>query len=303
MTIERELMFQPMRDRLSVKAKRTRDSYASDWKLFSRWCDRHHESALPATAATVVAYLSFMTEAGRKVSTMSRALVSINFAHQAAYCESPVGSFPVREAMKGFRRLLGVAQKKKKPLLLADLRAIFAAMPEPNSPIAARDRALLLVGVRLCARRSELTSMHVEDITFVSKGMIVRLRRGLTLVTRGGSSLCPVKAMRKWLTLSGIATGGVFRRVHKTGTVGDEAITGGMIARIVQQHAARIGKSASDFGGHSLRRGGCTALARAGVGDVQIMLVSGHRSSEQLRRCIQDDAGLFPMNVSIAMGL
>ena len=102
------------------KSKRTRGAYASDWKMFSRWCERHHERALPASAATVVAYLSFMAEAGRKIATMSRALVSINLAHQAAECESPVGSLPVREAMKGFKRLLGVAQRKKTPLLLSD---------------------------------------------------------------------------------------------------------------------------------------------------------------------------------------
>jgi hypothetical protein len=82
------------------KSKRTRAAYASDWKMFSAWCDRHHERALPATAATVVAYLSFMAEAGRKIATMSRALVSINLAHQAAQCQSPVGSLPVREASR-----------------------------------------------------------------------------------------------------------------------------------------------------------------------------------------------------------
>lgn len=293
------------------KSKRTRAAYASDWKMFSAWCDRHHERALPATAAMVVAYLSFMAEAGRKIATMSRALVSINLAHQAAECESPVGSLLEREAMKGFKRLLGVAQRKKTPLLLSDLRRIFVAMPEPNSRIAVRDRALLLVGFAGGFRRSELAALGVEDIKFVDEGMIVKLPRSKTdqygkgrdvPISRGGSSICPVKAMRKWLTLSGIATGGVFRRVHKTGALGIATITSGMVGRIVQQYAARIGKEASEFGGHSLRRGCCTSMARAGLSEAQMMRVTGHRSSAQLRGYIQD-AELFSVNVSAAIGL
>ncbi len=294
-----------------AKSKRTRAAYASDLKTFAAWCDRHDERALPATAATVVAYLSFMAEAGRKIATMSRALVSINLAHQAADCESPVGSLPVREAMKGFKRLLGVAQRKKTPLLLSDLRRIFAAMPQPNSPIAVRDRALLLVGFAGGFRRSELAALRVEDIKFVDEGMIVKLPRSKTdqygkgrdvPISRGGSSLCPVRSMKKWLTLSGITTGGVFRRVHKTGSLADAMITSSMVARIVQQHAVRIGEEASDFGGHSLRRGCCTAMARAGLSEAQMMQITGHRSSTQLRGYIQD-AELFSVNVSAAIGL
>ena len=138
--------------------------------------------------------------------------------------------------------------------------------------------------------------------------MIVKLPRSKTdqygmgrdvPISRGGSSLCPVKAMKKWLAISGVVKGRVFRRVHKTGTIGDQAITGGMIARIVQQYAERIGKDASSFGAHSLRRGCCTAMARAGLSEAQMMQITGHRSSAQLRGYIED-AELFAVNVSSA---
>jgi hypothetical protein len=71
---------------------------------------------------------------------------------------------------------------------------------------------------------------------------------------------------------------------------------------IVKRHASRIGKLADDFGGHSLRRGGCTSMARAGLSEAQMMRITGHRSSAQLRGYIED-AELFSVNVSAAIGL
>ena len=71
---------------------------------------------------------------------------------------------------------------------------------------------------------------------------------------------------------------------------------------MVQKHALSIGKDGRDFGGHSLRRGCCTAMARAGLSEAQMMRVTGHRSSAQLRGYIAD-ADLFAVNVSAAIGL
>lgn len=63
-----------------------------------------------------------------------------------------------------------------------------------------------------------------------------------------------------------------------------------------------IGKDADDFGGHSVRRGCCTSMARAGLSESQMMQITGHRSSAKLRGYIQD-AGMFSVNVSAAIGL
>ena len=71
---------------------------------------------------------------------------------------------------------------------------------------------------------------------------------------------------------------------------------------MVKKHAASIGKDGRDFGGHSLRRGCCTSMARAGLSEAQMMRVTGHRSSAQLRGYIQD-AEPFAVNVSAAIGL
>jgi hypothetical protein len=99
------------------KAQGTRDAYARDWRQFTRWCREHKQIPLPATVPTIVAYLSYLASLKRRPTTMGRRLVSISLAHKTAGFDSPVASIALREAMKGFRRIL------PDPIVLADIRA------------------------------------------------------------------------------------------------------------------------------------------------------------------------------------
>lgn len=293
------------------KARRTREAYASDWQLFTCWCNEHKQTPLPATVPTVVAYLASLASVNRKTTTMSRHLVSINLAHKAAgFEQSPTASLAVKEAMKGFRRLLGTKRTKKAPLRRDDLRRIFAAMDDPAHPISVRDRALLLLGFSGAFRRSELVAIQAEDLAFASEGVTVTIPksktdqegRGRKVAIHRGSQLCPVKALQAWLKVAEIRTGPIFRVVHWRGSICKEAISGEMISRVVKKYAALIGKDAKLFGGHSLRRGFCTAAAKAGATEVQIMAVTGHKSSAMVREYIED-AGLFETNTTALLGL
>ena len=94
----------------------------------------------------------------------------------------------------------------------------------------------------------------------------------------------------------------MFRVVHWRGTVGKDVISGAMVNRIVKKYAALIGKDAKQFGAHSLRRGFCTAGAAAGMTEVQLMRVTGHRDSKMLSEYVSE-ATLFDANVSAILGL
>jgi site-specific recombinase XerD len=183
-----------------AKSAATRRAYRSDFEQFRIWCDQHDETSLPATTATVVAYLGFMASAGRKVSTISRALVSINLAHRAAGVEeSPRATIAVKETLKGLRRKLGVTKNKKLALRRDDLRGMLGARDNREHPLEVRNRALLLLGFSAGFRRSELVSLQVEDLEFSEHGLIVTLRRtktdqegkGRRLDFFRGGVLCP----------------------------------------------------------------------------------------------------------------
>jgi hypothetical protein len=49
------------------KAKSSLRAYASQWRLFSRWCTAHGLDSLPAEARTVALYLAARADAGRTI--------------------------------------------------------------------------------------------------------------------------------------------------------------------------------------------------------------------------------------------
>jgi hypothetical protein len=70
-----------------------------------------------------------------------------------------------------------------------------------------RDRALLLLGFALAARRSELVALDVADLAECPEGLRVTIRRsktdqegaGAVVAVCRGSIACPVAAVKDWL--------------------------------------------------------------------------------------------------------
>lgn len=112
----------------AASAPATRKAYSSDWRQFQIWCIEQGIEALPATAATVATYVADQADAGKKVSTLERALVAISKAHQLAGGGDPAKHLVVKETMKGIRRHHFAMQKKAQPLLFESLKSVVAAM-------------------------------------------------------------------------------------------------------------------------------------------------------------------------------
>jgi integrase len=81
---------------------------------------------------------------------------------------------------------------------------------------------LLLLGFAGALRRSELVALDIEDIELVDDGLKVLVRRSKTdqegegriVAMPFGSdpATCPVRSLRRWLDVAGIAEGAVFHR-------------------------------------------------------------------------------------------
>jgi integrase len=285
----------------------TRRAYQSDWRSFAAWCSERGTSALPAHPATVAAYLRHVEGAGRRVSTISRALASISEGHKAAGHDSPRSSVVVRKTLQAIRRRLGVAPVQKSPILADQLRRMLSALGTDLQGL--RDRALLLVGFAGAFRRSELVALDVRDLRFIEEGLEIILRRsktdpegaGRTVGIPYGSTakVCPVRALQAWLEAAQVAKGRVFRSVSRDGKLG-AAASDKAVARAVKRAARLAGLDPSQFSGHSLRAGLATAAAKAGKSERAIMKQTGHRSVAMVRRYIRD-ADLFSDNASAGL--
>lgn len=292
-----------------ARAENTRRAYASDWKDFERWCTGRQAPACPAAPSTVALYLTALA-ATHKVSTLTRRLSAISQAHRTAGLPSPTEEAGVRGLMAGIRRSRGTASTAKRPLLVPELQALLAALPE--NLLGLRDRALLLVGFSGAFRRSELVSLNAEDVLETGDGLVLTLRRSKVDQEAAGRSVaiprgreaatCPVQALARWREAAGIAEGPLFLRVNRHGQVLQHRLSGEAVALVVKRYAARAGLDPKEFAGHSLRAGLATSAAIAGKSERAIMNQTGHKSTTTLRRYIRD-ANLFRDNAAEGLGL
>lgn len=275
---------------INSKAPATLRAYGAHWRTFAAFCDRHGVQALPATSAAVCAFLT--TEAERhRAATLTAKLSAIAYMHRSAKQPNPCDSIEVKEILVGIRRTIGTAPRRKKAITVSILRKMLDGLPDGIR--GRRDRAILLIGWTSAMRRSELAAMRVEDITFTDYGARILIPKSKTdqegegqyvqLERAEDAGLCPVAALRDWLSAAGIQSGNVFRGVDMlTGKLGD-AITGRQCARIVKDAAERVGESAHEFGGHSMRAGFVTSALAAGAGELEVMEQTRHTNTKMLK--------------------
>jgi site-specific recombinase XerD len=275
------------------KAKATQRAYGIDFEIFRTWCASRGVSALPATAESVAAFLACEVERGIRSSTIGRRVAAIRYAHKLAGHAVPTDDERVKATVRGIRRSVGTAARKKAPATAE--RVIAMAVGTGTGLKGLRDRALLLLGFAGAFRRSELVALDCEDIEECETGLRITIRRGktdqeghgATIGIVPGSVACPMTAVRAWRDAAGIATGPLFRSIRKGGKVGAR-LTDQSVADIVKKHAARVGLDPALFAGHSLRAGFLTSAAKRGASIFKMMDVSRHRSVDTLRGYVRD---------------
>lgn len=296
------------------KAASTQRAIGSDWSDFDGWCQEHRLSALPAAPETVALYLTDRAST-LAPQTLTRRLTAITQAHRAAGYVSGLSPASTKQpvvgaVLHGIRRVKGVAQHGKDPLLTEQIRALVAACGEDLK--GTRDRALLLTGFALASRRSELVRISRESLEFCEEGVVVHLGRTKTDQEGVGRSVgipfgadpetCPVRALARWLAASGITSGPVFRAVNQKGRVAAAPMHPDSIAYLIKRAARRAGLNDEVLAGHSLRSGHVTQAARNGVPEPVIMQQTGHKSVAMLRQ-YRRRGEIFTENAAAGLGL
>lgn len=280
------------------KAPATRRAYRSDFALFEAWCRSRGLSALPAAPEAVAAFLASECEAGKSVSTIGRRVAAIRYAHKFAGYLPPTDDERVKATVRGIRRKVGVAPKRKAPATAK--RLIPMAFGASDGLKGLRDRALLLLGFAGAFRRSELVALDLAEIEETEGGLRITIRRsktdqegaGHTIAVVRGSVACPVAALKAWREAAGITSGRLFRSVRKGGKTLGGNLSAHAVANIVKAQARAVGLDPAQFAAHSLRAGFCTSAASKGASLFKIMDTTRHRSVDTLRGYVRD-ADLF----------
>lgn len=230
------------------------EAYAKDWEHFEAWCEDRHLTPLPTTPEIVAHYITELVEGGwrgepgRKLSTASRRLAAINSVHRMMHFAQPASQkwLAVSLAMKHLATMEDRGQLQTKPLETEQLLAMLAVESDPIA--AARNRALMLVGLVGALRRSELASLNVEDIERHPAGMTItiidardRRYRSVELPFNSETELCPVRAVENWIAVARIGTvGPLFRPIRRYGKVQSKRLLPASINFIFKSLAKRV---------------------------------------------------------------
>jgi site-specific recombinase XerD len=289
------------------KANNTVRAYKSDFNDFSLFCAQNGFKSLPSEPKIVSLYLTYLSTKEVKISTLKRRLVSIGVIHKLKghYLDTKHPS--IIENIMGIKRRKGSIQKSKKPILINNLKKIINAIDEQKKEEIKkyRDRTIILIGFSGGFRRNEIVSLDYDDLDFVPEGLKINLRRSKTdqfgegftkaLPYFDNSQYCPVSSLKNWLEISKINSGPVFRRFVKGSKLSENRLTDQTVALLIKEYLNLTGMDSKNYSGHSLRSGFATSAAETGVEERSIMAMTGHKSTEMVRRYIKE-SNLFKNN-------
>ncbi|SVE18593.1 uncharacterized protein METZ01_LOCUS471447, partial [marine metagenome] len=218
------LQDQTLNNLKSSKANNTIRAYRSDFKDFSVFCAKNGFKSFPTDSKIVALYLTYLSSKGAKISTLKRRLVSLGVIHKLKGHYLDTKHPIIIENLMGIKRKKGSFQQGKKPILINQLKSIINVIDnEKTKEIKKiRDKTLILVGFGGGFRRTELVSIDYNDVELVPEGVKIAIRRSKTdqfgegmvkgLPYFSNQNYCPVLHLKKWLEISNIKSGAIFRK-------------------------------------------------------------------------------------------
>ena len=291
----------------SSKADNTIRAYKSDFKDFELFCIKNSFKSLPTEPQVVSLYLTHLSTKEAKMSTLKRRLVSIGVIHKIKGHYLDTKHPAIIENIMGIKRRKGSIQKGKKPILINSLKIIINVIDEiiENEIKRLRDRSIILIGFSGGFRRNEIVSLDFDDLDFVSEGLKINVKKSKTdqfgigtikaLPYFKNSQYCPVISMKEWIKISNINSGPLFRRFTKGSKLSNNRLTDQTVALLIKEYLKLAGIENKNYSGHSLRSGFATSAAESGAEERSIMAMTGHKSTEMVRRYIKE-ANLFKNN-------
>ena len=291
----------------SSKAQNTVRAYKSDFKDFALFCVQNGFKSLPTEPKIIALYLTNLSTKGVKMSTIKRRLVSIGIIHKLKGHYLDTKHPIIIENIMGIKRRKGSIQKGKKPIKINILKELIEVIDEDKGEKIKkiRDRTIILIGFSGGFRRNEIISLDYDDLQFVSEGLKINLKRSKTdqygegsvkaLPHFDNSTYCPVLSLKKWIEISNINSGPLFRRFSKGSKLSENRLTDQTVALLIKKYLTLAGIDNKDYSGHSLRSGFATSAAESGAEERSIMAMTGHKTAEMVRRYIKD-ANLFRNN-------
>jgi integrase len=203
--------------------------------------------------------------------------------HSTHGFNSPIKDPIVVEVIAGLKRMLAAPSSPKEPFTPENIKSIFN-ITNKQSLTEIRNASLITLAYFAFLRVDELLHIQLKDITFfdshlqlcIPKAKTDQLRQGTTVVVaKIKGNQCPVELLLLYIKVAKISlrsnlTNYLFCRIIlKRGKLElyepGKAMTYSNVWDIVKSKASQLGLDPRLYAMHSMRSGGATAAAGAGV--------------------------------------
>jgi site-specific recombinase XerD len=215
--------------------------YRADFNECISFCVKKGACPLPVDPFVVSEFLLGLADAkNNRASTIGTKCASISAIHRYGYFEDPTKHPEVKISIRKINRKLSTCFKQTQPINRHMLDKMLDLCGDDLRGI--RNRMILLLLYTTLRRRSELTSLGVEDLTQCSDGQdFILLRQSKTDQTREGVLLAldieTSLTIRNWIRLAGISENYLLRET--TGKRLNQSMDPGQISRTFKSLAVK----------------------------------------------------------------
>lgn len=298
--------------------------YQREFIAFSNWCEHTGQISLSADPETIALYLVSLTQTRCGISRLNQAFYSINWIkilsnEQPNACENKW----LLNCLEGCRRIAAKPKTRKEPVTVDMIQAMVTKFGHPSANLKdLRIVTLSLIAFAGFLRFNEVIQVRRCDLIFHTTFCSITLPRSKTdvyrqgksvLIARTGNPACPVTMLERYLTKSKVAPSSdelIFRGVaicSKTKQYvlrpnKNRPLSYSTVRVLFNTCLTEIGFNAKLYGLHSLRAGGATVCANAGIKD-RLWKRHGRWSSDKAKDgYIKDDVKEL-LSVSLQLGL
>ncbi|XP_052080761.1 integrase/recombinase xerD homolog [Mytilus californianus] len=271
---------------LSSKAASTQKKYRYAFNSWCKWTSQYSFSPLPASHLHISLYLIHLSETAKSVSKLNDAFYAIKWAHKLAGVADPSENNLVASVLEGAHRKIGHSVVKKEPITPHILKNIVCKYANNTCNLKdVRIACMCLLAYAGFLRFSELANLRRSDIQFSPTYLTLHLVKSKTdvyregkdvVISKTGNITCPVDVLQRYLKLANIpeeSNDFIFRSICYCKSLNvyklrkSSHISYTRARELLLSALDSLGLDKKQFGLHSLRSGGATAAAEAGIDD------------------------------------
>ena len=301
---------------LASRAPSTSSKYFSSYNRWRSWAREHGLTVFPASPFHFAIYLRHLMTGAKTASPLESAVHSITWFHQLGGEPSPSDHPLVKSTLAGAQRVLARQTIKKEPITVSQLEQLVASKAHSVASLYnIRSVVICLLAFAAFLRFDELAKLVRSDVRigddmlklFIQSSKTDQYRDGAWIVVASSRrATCPVAMMIRYLDRAGLSCDSpLFCQLSKTKSgykPRSKGLSYSRLRELVLEAFKDIVPDISAIGTHSLRSGGATAAANAGVPD-RLFKRHGRWASESAKDGYVQDSLSSRLSVSKALGI